>query len=425
MPNASGPVTRRHFARLFGLGGSAALLAPRTLEAFQAPLLRAAPANPGSAFWQTVRDQFPMPGDLAVMNAANLCPSPVSVLRAMHDYTSRLDRQPVPSVRTEMLGVKEATRKLVAGYLRVTPEEIVLTRNTSESNNLVSSGLDLRAGDEVLIFGDNHPSNQVAWHQKAKRFGFTVNTIPQVNPHPGAEYYIDTFRAAITPRTKILGFTHLTSTVGDLLPARELCRLAREHGVLTLVDGAQSFGLLDVDLADMQPDFYSGSAHKWPCGPKEVGVLYMNARSQSRVWPSIYSAYEGPVGASRTFEGMGQRDEPAIHAFGVAVQLLTTIGQAAIEAYSRELGRALIAGLQKIPGVRLWTSPDPTRSVAVVSFQPGTLSAARVLDQLEADGLVGAVRAGADRGGIRFAPHFYNSHADIDKALAAIRRYLK
>ena len=180
---------------------------------------------------------------------------------------------------------------------------------------------------------------------------FTVHTVPQVNPHPGADYYVDAFAKAMTPRTKVLGFTHLTNTVGDLLPARQLCRLARERGVLTLVDGAQSFGLLDVDLSDMQPDFYSGSAHKWPCGPKEVGVLYINARSQARLWPSIYSVNQGAVGASRAFEGLGQRDEPALHACGVAIEFVTRIGQAAIEAYSRELGRALIEGLQKIDGV--------------------------------------------------------------------------
>ena len=98
------------------------------------------------------------------------------------------------------------------------------------------------------------------------------------NPHPGAEHYVDAFTKAITPQTKVISFTHVTSTVGDLFPAKEICRLARERGILSLVDGAQTFGLMDVDLSDMQPDFYSGSAHKWPCGPKENGVLYINKR---------------------------------------------------------------------------------------------------------------------------------------------------
>ena len=120
----------------------------------------------------------------------------------------------------------------------MTPEEIVITRNTSEANNIVSSGLNLKAGDEVVIFADNHPSNSAAWTQKSKRFGYTVTTIPQPNPHPGAEYYLEAAKRAITSRTRVLAFTHQTSTVGDVLPAGELCQIARERSVLTLVGAA-------------------------------------------------------------------------------------------------------------------------------------------------------------------------------------------
>jgi isopenicillin-N epimerase len=430
---AAAAIDRRAFARLFALGGSAALLGPSVIEALHA----AAPAAPAAvapvplsiaadpSAWQKVRAQFLMPAELSVLNAANLCPSPAPVLKAVYDYTQRLDREPVQSFRSQMAAAKEPVRKLVASYLHVTPEEILLTRNTSEANNLVSSGLDLKAGDEVLLFEDNHPSNLVAWREKAKRFGYSIVTVKQVNPHPGPDYYIDAFTKAITPRTKVLAFTHLTSTAGDLLPARELCRIARERDVLTLVDGAQTFGLLDVDLAEMQPDFYTGSAHKWTCGPKEVGILYVHTRSHAKLWPSIYSVLPGQVGLSRTHEAMGQRDEPALHAFGEAIAFLTAIGQPSIEARSRELGRAFITELSKMDGVKMWTSPDPTRSVAVVSFQPGTLDPAKTTAALERDGIVCATRAGADRPGIRFSPHFYNTDADVERSLAAVARCLK
>jgi selenocysteine lyase/cysteine desulfurase len=230
----------------------------------------------------------------------------------------------------------------------------------------------------------------------------------------------------MTDRTKVLGFTHLTSTVGDLLPAKELCRRARERGVLTLVDGAQSLGLMDVDLADMQPDFYAGSGHKWPCGPKEVGVLYVNKGAQSRVWPSIVSAYPGAVGLSKTFESFGQRDEPAIIAFGEALRFQAKLRRPAIQARARELAEALLAGLRRIDGVKLWTHPDPARSAAVVSFQPGSLDVAKLSAALYAkDRIAGAPRPYADRGGLRFSPHFYNLHSEVERALGAIQRYLK
>ena len=158
------------------------------------------------------------------------------------------------------------------------------------------------------MHADNHHSNLEAWREKGRRFGFTVVTVDQMTPHPGMDYSVDAYARAMTQRTRVITFTHLSNIAGDLMPAKELCRLAREHGALSLVDGAQSFGLLDVDLADMQPDFYSGSAHKWPCGARECGVLFVRQCAQERLWPLIYSAYPGAVGFSRTFEGFGQRD---------------------------------------------------------------------------------------------------------------------
>jgi isopenicillin-N epimerase len=422
-------VTRRDFARLFAVGGSAALFTHPEFAAAQTPAPRAisfgTPAS-GEAFWRSVRDQFVMPPQLAVMNAANLCPSSRPVIEALIASTRDIDENPSFPNREKLGPAKEATRKKVAAFLRVTPEEIVLTRNTSESNNLVSSGLDLKAGDEIVAFGDNHPSNLQAWHAKGKRFGYTVKVVDAVSPHPGAEYYVDAFTKALTPQTKVLALTHLSSTVGDLLPVAELCRLARERGVMTLIDGAQSFGLMDVDLGTMQPDFYSGSAHKWPCGPKEAGVLFINRHVHDRIWPSIYSAYPGGVGISKTFEGFGQRDEPALIAFAAALDFQVRIGRPQVERRSCELAQAMMAGLKKIDGVQIWTHPAPDRSRAVVSFQPGSLDTRKLAAVLyERDRLTGAPRGGEDRPGLRFSPHIYNTMEEVDRVVAAVGRYMK
>lgn len=423
---AESGLSRRQFAGRLGIAGMGALLARTAESALRPQALAPAPPDAGESYWISVRQQFLMPSDLGVMNAANLCPSPVPVIEALVAATRDMDRDPSFPNRVKMGEGKEATRKLLAEFLRVTPEEIILARNTSEASNLVSSGLDLKAGDEVLLFSDNHPSNLDAWKIKAKRFGYTVKVVDQVSPHPGAEYYLEAFTRQMTDRTKVLGFTHLTSTVGDVFPAKELCARARERGVLTLVDGAQSLGLMEVDLADMQPDFYASSGHKWPCGPKEVGVLYVNKSVQSRIWPSIVSAYPGATGLSKTFESFGQRDEPAIMALGEALRFQSRLGRAAIHARARELGQALIAGLSRIDGVKLWTHADPARSSAIVSFQPGSLDVAKLSAALyEKDRIAGAPRMGPDRGGLRFSPHFYNLHSEVDRALAAVQRYLK
>jgi selenocysteine lyase/cysteine desulfurase len=418
-------IDRRDFARLFALGGSAALLGRVGWDALDPAPLSASSLRAGAVDWDDVRAQFLMPPDVSVLNAANLCPSPARVLEAVTEHTRRLDREPVPSYRSEIGAAKERTRQVLADFLRVSPEEILITRNTSEANNWVSNGLDLGPGDEVLIFSDNHPSNNQAWKAKGERFGYTVKEVEQVNPHPGFEYYLEAFERAITPRTRVLTFMHLSNTAGDLFPAKELCALARERGIITLVDGAQSFGLFDLDLSDMQPDFFSGSAHKWPCGPKETGVLYVSARVQDRFWPSSYSAYPGRAGISRTHEGMGQRDTPALRAFGTQIDFLRSIGQAEIEARSRELATQLFDGLQAIDGVHMWTSARPELRAAVVTFRPGELDARRVLAALEEDGIVAAARGGSDRGGIRFSPHFYNMEVDIERGIDAIGRYMR
>jgi len=415
-------ISRRDFSRLLAFSS---VLLPEQLSAWPAQLVQT-PAQPDERFWGSVREQFLMPAGLSVMNAANLCPSPAPVLEAMYQSTKDMDADPSFDNREKMSAGKEETRRLLARFLRVTPEEIVIARNTSEANNIVSSGLDLKAGDEVVIFADNHPSNNAAWVQKSKRFGYAVSVIAQPNPHPGAEYFVDAAKRAMTPRTKVLAFTHQTSTAGDVLPARELCGLARERGVLTLVDGASALGLFDVDLSEMQPDFYTSSSHKWTCGPKEVGVLYVNARAQSSIHPSIISAYPGAIGISRTLEALGQRDEPAIIGFGESLTFQTKIGRKVIEARSRSRAQALMAGLRKIDGVQLWTHSDPERSGAVVTFRPGNLNIPKLSDALYKNDRIGcATRTGSDRPGIRFSPHIYNTMAEADRAVAAISKYMK
>ena len=421
-------VSRRDFARLFAVGGSAALFADPAWarEHPQAPAFAPGLSGSGEAFWKSVRAQFVMPADLGVLNAANLCPASRPVLEALRREIRQRRSRPVRAESRAPERRKGKLRTTLAAFLRVTPEEIVITRNTSEANNMVSSGLDLKAGDEVIVFHDNHPSNLTAWNEKAKRFGFKVIEIPQQNPHPGMEFYIDAYKKAITPRTKILTFTHLSSSVGDLFPAKELCALARENGVMSLVDGAQSFGLLDVNLTDISPDFYTGSAHKWPCGARECGVLFINARAQKNIWPSIYSAYPGAVGISRTFESFGQRDEATMIAFREALEFQTKVGREAIEKRSRELANQLIAGLVEAArrqGLDLAESQAQRRGSVV---PPGSLNPQKLGQALyEKDKIGTAGRGGGDRGGLRASPHFYNTPEEVERLVGAVGKYLK
>src|SRR5437870_5121574 len=169
---ADAAMSRRQFAGRLGMAGVGAMLARPAQSVRPQTVAPAAPAGAGESYWRTVRAQFLMPADLGVMNAANLCPSPAPVVEALVAATRDMDRDPSFPNRVKMGEGKEATRTLLSEFLRVTPEEIILARNTSEASNLVSSGLDLKPGDEVLLFSDNHPSNLDAWKIKAKRFGY-------------------------------------------------------------------------------------------------------------------------------------------------------------------------------------------------------------------------------------------------------------
>jgi len=416
-------LSRRDFARLTAFAGTAALF-PGRLEVDAAPL-PSTPADPGEPFWREVRSRFLLPRDLNFLNAANLCPASLPSIEALDRNLRRYEASPSPEVRADLMAKgREKSRGLLAEALRVTPEEIVITRNTTEGNNVVSSGLDLKSGDEVVVWSDNHPSNLNAWRLKAARFGFTVVSVPTPPSHPGADGYVDLFTKAFTPRTRLVAITHVSSNSGDVLPAAEICAAARSRGIMSLVDGAQAFGALDLDLAAMKPDFYTGSMHKWPCGPKEKGLLYVNRAVHDRIHPSVVGVYAGAVGISRTLETHGQRDDASVAAVTDALEFQASIGRPAIERRVRELGQALMEGLKKLPDVKLWTDPTPSRSAAIVIFQPGSLDVRKLGAALTVDRIVCTTRGGDHNPGLRFAPHFYNTMDEIDAAVGAIKKYL-
>jgi selenocysteine lyase/cysteine desulfurase len=427
--------TRREFARLLTTSTVAAAAAPFWGRALDAEALDRAgltleplpqtPAAPDEAFWHSVRARFLLPRDLAFLNAANLCPASLAAVESHERHLRRYEADPSPDFRAGLLAAREEIRKLVAGDLRVTPDEIVLTRNTTEANNFVSSGLDLGPGDEVVVWADNHQSNLNAWRAKAQRFGYAVVTVPTPAAHPGTDGYVDLFLKAFTPRTRVVAFTFVSSNSGDLLPVAEICAAARARGVLSLVDSAQAFGVLDVDLSVLKPDFFTGSMHKWPCGPKEKGILFAARAVHDRLHPSVVGVYGGQVGLSRTFEACGQRDDASMAATVEAWKFRRMIGLKTIEARSRQLAQALMHGLRALPGVKLWTDPLPDRSAAIVIFQPGTADPRRVGAALvDKHRIITTVRAGQQNPGLRISPHFYNTMDEIDRTVAAVKGLL-
>jgi len=374
------------------------------------------------AFWEMVKAQFPLRPGLRLLNAANLCPSPFPVMETVFKYTRDLDRDASFHNRVKYRNIREETREDMARLLGADADEIALVRNTSEANNAISSGFHLGASDEVLLSDLNHPSNKVAWEVKARRYGFKINYV-SVAPTPESENEIvEAFDRAYTPATKLMSFTHVSNTTGLLMPAKRLCAGARARGVFSMVDGAQSFGALHVNLADMGCDAYTGSAHKWFMGPKEVGVLYVKKASQDKVWPSIVSVpWRDDVDSARKYEALGQRDDAALVATGRTVAFHEKIGPGRVESRMRQVATTIKEGLAALSEVELITSMDPALSAGVVIFKPGDLDPRKAFDKLYGTYHV----AGAGMGpNLRLSPHIYNTLDEANRAVTAVSELL-
>lgn len=374
-------------------------------------------------FWGLVMDQFALRDDLIVMNAANLCPSPYTVMETVFGLTRDIDSDPSHQNRSKFSDLRAHARIALAGYLNADPDEIVITRNTSEGNNVVISGLTLGPGDEVVIWDQNHPTNNLAWDVGSERHGYTVKRVATpVNPRE-MEDLIRPFRLAFDRNTKVLAFSHVSNISGVALPAKILCRNARERGITTLVDGAQTFGAEVLNLHDMGCDFFTGSTHKWPMGPKEAGVLYARKECIGDVWPLIVGiGWDGDTGsAAPKYEALGQRDDARIAAVGKTIEFHNTIGKQRIEARIRALAAELKNQIEKrIPGTRFHTPLPPEFSSGVLVFTPPGVDLNRAFTTLYEEYRIGCAVMRGDFAGIRLSPHIYNSMEQIEKAVAAV-----
>ncbi len=421
--------TRRSFLK--GFAGSAAALSVFSATGSADALLRAAnrlgaAETANEAFWRLVKEQFTIKPRIILLNAANLCPSPHMVRDTVFRLTEDVDGDVSFQNRAKFNALLEESRRKLASFVGASEDEIAIVRNTSEANNFIVNGLGLKAGDEVVVFDQNHPTNNVAWDVRAARAGFTVKrvSVPQI-PND-AEEILKAFRSAITAKTRVLSFTDVSNTTGVRMPSKDLCRMARERGIHAHVDGAQTFGALPLNLRETGCDSYSASAHKWFMGPKEAGLLYIRQERVAEIWPSVVGVgwgakVETSARGARKFETLGQRDDAAVSAMGIAVDFHNLIGRERIEARIRELAAALKEGLSKIPGAKLRTSTKPELSAGVCVVGFDGLDHQKIYEALYAKHSV----AGAATGGVRFCPHIYNTLEEIDRTVSALHQVVK
>lgn len=426
MPEDRKSVTRRQLLRS-GLTASVAALSASSLLHGR---LAAAQDNTtgslsgkidGEAYWQLVRDQFAFTEDAVPMNAANLCPSFRAVAENVAWLTADIDRDCSFNNRAKFSTLLEDARSRVAGQIGADADEIALVRNTSEANNLVNSGLDLREGDEVLLWDQNHPTNNVAWDVRAARYGIRVRRVSTPPQPADTGELVEAFTRAFSPRTRVLALTHVSNVSGVRLPVAELVEAAHARGIHVHLDGAQTWGALQLDLHALGVDTFTASAHKWFMGPKEVGLLYVRADRVEDIWPAVIapgwgdSAETRLVGA-RKFESLGQRDDAALAALGLAAGIHDRIRPARIEGRVRMLSQRLKEGIAEL-GLSLVTPMDPALSHGVVITRAPAGNGGEIANRLYTEHGI----AGASTGGIRLCPTVYNTPEHIDRAIAGIR----
>jgi len=421
-------VSRRHFVGLLGPGALA--FGHRAWER-PAPPRRPAWPPPSDAsepdFWAMVRAQYPLSDERTYLNAGGLGPAPYPVLDATHRTMMALQR--VSETGHQLI---EEARAPVAQFLGAKRTEIAFLRNATEGNATVAAGLDLHAGDEVIFESHAHPGGAIPWMNRQKQDGVVVKLF---EPDPtSADGNLERIASLITSRTRVVQVSHVTAPTGIRFPVRRIAALAHDRDLWFHVDGAQSAGMIPVDVHAMGCDSYATSGHKWMGAPHGTGVLYvredrLDAVAPTEVGAYTDSAYELPDTyayhpTARRYES-GTRDAASVAGLQAATAFLEEITMARVAQYAQGLARRLHRALVETVGVTVLTPSDPSRAAAITTFRA---------EQVPHDALYGALRDRSircrivgerDLNAVRISPHIYNSEAECDRVVEVVRQTLE
>lgn len=400
------------------------------------PLIGANPAWPtlpapdDPAYWRIVREQYPLTHDRTYLNTGGLGPAPFPVIHAVHSTELALQTRSETGHRRI-----KAVREAVAAFFGADPGEVAFMRNATEGNATVASGLDLQAGDEVIFESHAHPGGSFPWLNRQKQDGVRVRLFEPDTER--AEGNIERIAAIITPRTRVIQVSHVTAPTGIRMPVRQIAELAHEHNCWFHVDGAQSAGMIPIDLHAIGCDSYATSGHKWLGATHGTGLLYIRADRLDAVRPTETGAYgdDGNVELPDHFEynPTAQRYEVGTHnaamviGFGEAVRFLENIGMGRVAARGHQLARFLQTQLRTIEGVTILTPSDPALHGAITTFKLDAVPYDRVYRYFVNEHKL-RCRIVTERGldAIRVSTHIFNSEADclrVATATAAARTH--
>ena len=386
--------------------------------------------NPGTEkcpndeyFWSKVREEFGIRSDPIYLNTGSLGLLPVQIADAVARYY-RLYTAQGHEAQFSTTEQQADIRRRLATFIGADEDEIAFTRNTTEAVSAIIDGMKLNPEEEVLTTAHEYPAVMQRWKRREGRFGIRTRTVDIPSPPDSQEQIVDLFKQAITNRTRTIFFSHITRGPGLLYPAKALCQLAREHGLISAIDGAQVVGIQPMDLHDIGCDFYANSLHKWALAPAGCGILYARREIQGQFWPRAGGSppWDESVQGFGLVEDIGTYAAPLRLAVGDALNLINQIGFENIVARARKLSDYLKAELVKRPYVRLATSLLPNLSGAgLTSFAHRDYTGEMVregINRKQRFVTSGDWDGGADN--TRVSTHFYNTKEEIDLFLAAL-----
>ncbi len=377
-------------------------------------------------YWSEIRRAFDADRTLINLNHGGVAPTPAAVLESMIRDLRTANVAPAHQMWDLLEPRVESVRRELAREFGCEPAEMAITRNASEGMQILIAGLDLARGDEVVISDQNYGRMQTAWDQRARRDGVVVKRISLGGPNPSPDDVVARFRAAMTPRTRVVEVAHVVNLTGNVLPVRELVAMARERGAETFVDGAHAFAHFPFRRDDLGCDYYATSLHKWLLAPVGTGFLYVRKASIPRIWP-LMAAASTMDGDIRKFEEIGTHPAANHNAIAGALSFHRAIGADRKVARLRHLrGRWAARLADATPRARLVSPVEPERSCGIGLLQVDGIDPSALKQRLwEKHRIITAAIKHAEFHGIRVTPNVDISVEEIDVFADAVLEAIK
>ncbi len=370
---------------------------------------------------RSVPSDFLFAPNLVYLQTGSLGPTPRPVMEKVIAAWNELELNPVLYGYGPHERAMEDVRANAAAFIGCKQEELVLTRSATEGMNWVAQGLGLAAGDRVVITDQEHPGGRSGWDYVARRQGVVLDivAIPPGENDPAA--VVDRFAKAITPRTRVLVFSHVLTSTGLRMPVAELSALARARGVIAVVDGAQAVGGIAVDVKALGCHVYVTCGHKWLLGPKGTGLLYLSEEIGKAVDPI---ALEG--GRAAYSNSSGVTSIPSVLGLSASIDYIRAISMAAVEQHNLALRDRLYQALKGLPKLRVVSAPPgPLASPLLTYVLPDPLKSGDFMRRLlERHGVVVKTVPGQWLNGNRISTHLFNTVGDVEALLVALRKEL-